>query len=116
MIRESPLSSAISRGLFSKKETSKDKCLLNIARFTNQKNQKSLIRAASNLNLPLTMIGNGEIEEDLKDLVRELNADVTFLKNIPNIKIPELMSQYKVFILPSYFEGMPKTLSLLGPS
>jgi glycosyltransferase involved in cell wall biosynthesis len=104
------LGNSIDTRLFSKKETSKDKCLLNIARFTNQKNQKNLIRAASNLNLPLTMIGNGEIEEDLKDLVRELNADVTFLKNIPNIKIPELMSQYKVFILPSYFEGNPKAL------
>jgi len=104
------LGNSIDTKLFSKKDIIKDKCLLNIARFTDQKNQKNLIKAASNLNLPLTIIGKGEIEDDLKDLARELNADVIFLKNIPNIEIPKLISQYKVFVLPSYFEGNPKAL------
>ena len=50
------------------------------------------------------------LESELKNLTRALNAKISFKGRIPNDQIPEVLSHYKVFILPSLFEGNPKSL------
>ena len=35
---------------------------------------------------------------------------MNFLGNIPNRELPKILNQHEVFVLPSLWEGMPKTL------
>lgn len=81
-----------------------------VGRLTYAKNLEALIEACSRLGLGLDLAGLGEDEEALKSLVAELNADVTFLGKVPQSELPSMMRQYRYFILPSHFEGMPKAL------
>ena len=58
----------------------------------------------------LTIIGQGELKEELAELVREKNAMVEFKDKVPNSSLPEILNKAEIFVLPSLYEGCPKTL------
>lgn len=87
----------------------------NVARLSYQKNHTFLIKVFSELlkrdeNALLLLIGRGELEEQIRQEVRELSLEkqVVFM-GIRN-DVPELLSTLDVFVLPSHFEGLPVTL------
>ena len=84
--------------------------LVYIGRLNAQKNLHALIRAVATQNASLDIYGDGELESELKNLTRALNAKISFKGRIQNDRIPEILSHYKIFILPSLFEGNPKAL------
>jgi len=84
--------------------------LIYVGRLTKQKNLFNLVKAISRLNLTLDIYGSGELEEDLKKEVKRLRANVNFQGTVSNDKLPIILNRYRYFILPSYFEGMPKSL------
>ncbi|ASN13122.1 glycosyltransferase [Latilactobacillus sakei] len=84
----------------------------NIGRLSPQKNQLFLIEIFSKIilncnNAKLIIIGNGELEEQLKAKVSELglNNNVTFTGSV--IDTSEYYSMMDVFLLPSLYEGLP---------
>lgn len=81
-----------------------------IGRLVDQKNLFELLNAINDLEYNLTIIGSGEHEKELKNLVKKENIKVTFHSNVLNRDLPELLNVHEVFILPSLWEGMPKTL------
>lgn len=81
-----------------------------IGRLTGQKNLFALLEALKGLPYTLTMIGSGEQREELEKFADENEVNVNFLGNIPNRELPEILNQHQLFILPSLWEGMPKTL------
>lgn len=91
--------------------TKKDKHVLFIGRLAHQKNVFNLVNAFKGLkDFTLDIIGKGSDENELKDVIREFGINVNFLGVIPNYKIPEILNQYQIFILPSHYEGNPKVL------
>lgn len=86
----------------------KDIVVTMIARFTDQKDHKTLIRAMENLpkNYKLLLLGEGEKEEEYKKLVNKLKIEnrikfLGFRKDIPDIlKITD------IGVLSSNFEGL----------
>jgi len=62
------------------------------------------------LSYSISIIGSGEQEERLKEVANKNEVSVNFLGNIPNRELPEILNQHELFILPSLWEGMPKTL------
>ncbi len=80
-----------------------------IGRLTNQKNLFALFEA---LREPYTidLIGSGEDEEKLKEYARANKIDAGFLGNVPNHDLPKILNEHELFVLPSLYEGMPKTL------
>lgn len=89
----------------------KDKHVLFIGRLLEQKNLRNLFDAFKNLNgFSLDIIGEGPCEFQLKQKAKEYGINVNFLGTYPNNKIPEIINQYEIFILPSYWEGNPKAL------
>ena len=84
--------------------------LIFVGRLSSQKNLPSLIKALSGLNLSLDLIGEGKQKEELKKLAESEKVSVNFFGTIPNFKLPEILNRYHIFILPSLYEGMPKTL------
>ncbi len=89
----------------------KDKTVLFIGRLTEEKNLFNLIKAFRGLNnFSLDIIGKGPLENKLKNESKNLGVKVNFLGVYPNNKLPEIINQYQIYILPSYYEGNPKTL------
>ena len=89
--------------------------LIFIGRGGNQKNLASLIQALDILkkkgqNISILMIGGCSSEIEIVKKINECDLRVHFLKNISNTDLPLYLNQAKIFILPSYYEGHPKSL------
>lgn len=82
-----------------------------VGRFDKEKNLFSLIDAVKGLNVKLVLVGNGPLEVALKKKVKEEGIEnVVFAGVIPNERLPEELNKSEIFILPSLYEGNPKTL------
>lgn len=84
--------------------------LLCVGRMDGQKNLFNLIEAAAKLGLPVDVYGQGPFKPALIQHARRLNARVNFLGTVPNHDLPAIYNQYRYYLLPSLYEGMPKTL------
>lgn len=83
-----------------------------VGRFCYQKNHEFIINLFEKLKQQyddciLLLIGNGENVDSIQELVeeKELEAAVKFLGNVSNVN--DYMQAMDVFVLPSYFEGLP---------
>lgn len=90
-----------------------DKCRLiaNIARLSAQKGQKYLIEAATmvireNESVKFFFVGEGDLEAELKDLVRRKNLEDYFIFTGYRSDIPRLLSAFEILVMPSLFEGL----------
>ena len=81
-----------------------------VGRLTQQKNLFALLEALQGLPYTLSIIGSGEQREQLKQFANENGIKVKFLGNIPNHELPKILNEHELFVLPSLWEGMPKTL------
>lgn len=81
-----------------------------VGRLAPQKNLFALFEALEDLPYSLTVVGSGELSEELQGRANELGVDVEFVGTISNHKLPELLNRHEAFILPSLYEGMPKAL------
>lgn len=84
----------------------------NVARFMKQKNHTFIldlfkIILSKNQNAVLMLLGDGELQEEMKNKSRELGIEnsVMFIGNVSNVN--EMYQVMDVFILPSLFEGLP---------
>lgn len=84
----------------------------NIGRFTKQKNQIRIVDIFEsihklNRDTKLLLIGEGELQKDVKDYVvsRKLTNEVLFLGLRHDI--PELLMVMDAFLMPSIYEGLP---------
>ena len=84
--------------------------ILFVGRLAEEKNLFNLISAMARTNFTLDIYGKGNIQEDLERHAREQCAKVNFMGTVSNNELPEILNQYKYYVLSSYFEGMPKTL------
>ena len=83
-----------------------------VGRLSYQKNHKLLIEIFNSLlklerNALLILVGVGEKEEEIKKQIHELGLDskVKFLGNRSDVN--ELYQAMDVFVMPSFFEGVP---------
>ncbi len=88
----------------------KENTLLYVGRLTKQKNLPLLLQAVKEANATLDIVGDGELKEQLTSIINKENIHVNFLGSIPNNELPQIYNQYHIFVLPSYYEGNPKTL------
>ena len=81
-----------------------------IGRLTEQKNLFALLKALKDLPYTINLIGSGEQAEQLEEFANKNDIDANFLGNIPNHELPRILNEHELFVLPSLWEGMPKTL------
>ncbi len=77
-----------------------------------QKDQTSIIEAVSSLdNVHLTIIGDGDLHDDLQQLVDKLGCrhKVTFIRSLENYKILEIMHQSDIYVYHSINYEISKT-------
>lgn len=87
-------------------------CIGHVGRFMEQKNQLFLLDvfAKYHESVPesvLLLIGDGELKEDIINKIKVLNLekDIVMTGNINNVN--ETYSAMDMFLLPSFFEGLP---------
>jgi|GEM_PF-126810 len=95
--------------LFSGQPSHKDG-VISVCRFTKEKNLENLILACDRLSVPLILIGDGALDDELKKIVERIGANVTFRGRISNESLPEHLNGALIFALVSTYEGNPKAL------
>lgn len=81
-----------------------------VGRLKEQKNLFNLIEAVSQAGLILDIYGKGKLKKELELHSENCGAKVNFMGVVPNSSLNEILNHYKYYILPSHYEGMPKTL------
>lgn len=94
---------------FSPLENRSDRVLF-IGRIAEQKNVRTLLNAVCGTNIELTIIGKGPELSELKNNYCNLGSQVEWIDCLQTEQIAAKMRSAKVFILPSHYEGHPKTL------
>jgi glycosyltransferase involved in cell wall biosynthesis len=88
--------------------------LLTICRLMNWKRVDGILHALTELpeDVHLLIAGDGDMEQPWKELARELGVSdrVTFLGNVPHVRIPLTVRAAEVFVLNSEYEGLSHTL------
>ncbi len=84
--------------------------LIMVARFNEQKDQKTLLKAISQLgdsNIDLDLVGSGISLDSCKALAQSLGITerVSFLGDRRDV--PELLAQAQIFVLSTHYEGLP---------
>lgn len=86
-----------------------------VGRFNNQKNHNFLIDIFNeiikkNKNSILILVGKGELENDIKNKIKNLNLSNNVIFTGVRSNIADLMMGMDAFVFPSFFEGMPNTV------
>lgn len=86
-----------------------------VGRFNQQKNHKKIIEIFAELkhenpNAVLILVGKGELEEDIRKLVRDRGLEDSVIFSGVRSDVPRLLCGMDVFIFPSLYEGMPNTV------
>lgn len=86
-----------------------------IGRFTYQKNHKMLLEIFREVykRLPiakLLLIGGGPLEEDIRQAVIDYGIEDAVIFLGKRSDVPQLLQAMDVFLLPSFFEGLPIVL------
>ncbi len=93
----------------------KKKVYGHIGRFNEQKNHLFLLDIFKEISLKepnsiLILIGTGELEEKIKDKIKELNLEKKVMILSPQPNVNEYMMAMDILIFPSFFEGMPNVV------
>ena len=103
----------IDTSIFAPQDVKKqDNKILFVGRLTSQKNLPLLMDALALMkeDITLDLVGQGELADDIKHYAMLKEVNVNFLGRVNNEDLPELISASSIFVLPSKFEGNPKTL------
>lgn len=84
--------------------------VLYVGRLSPEKNLDNAIAACASVGIGLDIVGAGGELSRLKEIEAECRAHVRWLGVLPNKQLPDLFQNYRYFILPSLWEGLPKSL------
>lgn len=88
------------------------KDMLFVGRLDYQKNVMNLIKAIAKTSYRLDIYGEGELEIQAKKRIHDLHLTdrITIQGPVRHALLPEIYNAYELFVLPSFYEGMPKVL------
>jgi glycosyltransferase involved in cell wall biosynthesis len=85
--------------------------LIFVGRLHPQKNIGNLLHAWRELNgTTMHVVGNGLLAKDVRRVVDECRGRLRWDQGIPNGDLPTVFAEGRIFVLPSLYEGHPKTL------
>ena len=84
--------------------------ILFIGRLVTQKNLEKLISALNGSNFGIDLYGKGPLRQTLVQQAKLFGVDLKIYDPVSHEELPYIFNQYKLFCLPSLFEGNPKVL------
>lgn len=93
----------------------KKNTIISVGRFHKQKNQKLLIDAFTEISsgykdYKLKIFGHGPLEKELSDYIKGLDMADRIILHKPVENIKKELSESKIFVMTSDYEGMPNAL------
>lgn len=88
----------------------REEVVLSVGRLEYQKNFGYMIKELQNTNDKIVIYGNGSEKNRLLDLSKEHNVNLEMINSIKNKDLIKVLNSSKYYILPSNFEGNPKSL------
>lgn len=88
----------------------KDYDIVFVGRSSPEKNLDALLRAIRDTSLTLALIGGSGLDEKLKQEFSDCAERISWIGNVPNSLLPTYLRRSRIFILPSHYEGHPKSL------
>ncbi len=79
-------------------------------RLDEQKNPLVLVDALEGLGLRLLVIGQGPLQGAIQERAKAVGVDVQFAGQVEHTALPGYLNRAQLFVLPSHYEGHPKTL------
>lgn len=79
--------------------------LVTVCRLVPWKGLEELIKCSKSLNLSLVIIGDGPLRSHLESMVQYEGNKVTFMGNLSNYQVSQVLNQSKIFVLNSEFEA-----------
>lgn len=84
--------------------------IISVGRLEEQKNYKFLLNEMSNLDITLNIYGEGSQRKSLIDYAKYKNTNTVFHGIINNYDLNKKLSECVFYIIPSLYEGNPKSL------
>lgn len=84
--------------------------IIAIGRLEPEKNILALVEALKGLDASLVLIGTGSLRSTIKSRASLIGVHVEFMGVLPQSRIVEELNKSSIYILPSLYEGNPKTL------
>lgn len=84
--------------------------LLSIGRLESQKNYMFLLKSLKGTEIELDIVGSGRLKNNLVEFAKENNIKLKIFDKMSNSEILNMLMDYKYFIIPSLYEGNPKSL------
>ena len=84
--------------------------LISVGRLELQKNYMFLLDSLKGTDIEIDIIGSGTLKYDLIRFAKQNNIKLNVFENVPNSELLNILKNYKFFILPSIYEGNPKSL------
>lgn len=84
--------------------------LVFVGRVAEQKNLHSLLQVIQGTEYSLAIAGDGQLREALQSEFGDLDGRLHWLGRVRHPELPNLINQGRAFILPSLYEGHPKSL------
>jgi glycosyltransferase involved in cell wall biosynthesis len=85
--------------------------LLFVGRLYKEKNVINLVKSLINIpNIKLTMIGNGNLKNEILVLQKKYALNITMIPKVMNSELPKIYAAADIYIQPSLYEGNPKTI------
>jgi glycosyltransferase involved in cell wall biosynthesis len=106
----SVLGNPIDTDLFSPGKIEAERDVIAVGRLEKEKNFELLIETCARVRASLTLIGQGSLKNQLEEKARALKLDIQFIDRVPNETLPSYFHRHKCFVLPSHYEGNPKSL------
>lgn len=88
----------------------KHNTILSVGRLEHQKNYKSVISSISNSKYIYDIFGQGSLKKNLVKFANNNNVKLNIYQPVDNEELLEVYKSYKFFLIPSYFEGNPKSM------
>lgn len=96
--------------VFQPTPTAKRYDLVFVGRFADEKNARNLLRAVKRTGVTIAMLGSGPLEDALRAEFGNLDGKIDWVGRVKNEVVQRFLSDAKVFILPSLFEGQPRAM------
>lgn len=84
--------------------------LIFVGRIAPEKNLESFLEAVVPLNVKVVMVGEGRLRPQLQERFSILGDRVIWEGNVPNSQLPAYINRAAIFVLPSLYEGHPKSI------
>ena len=84
--------------------------LLCVGRLAPQKRLPLILEAIRELNVSLTLIGDGALREEIKTLAKRLGVSLTLIPPVPHHALPGYFRRARIYLIASQWEGHPKSL------